>query len=86
MAGRPRQFTAAQIALALDLLAAGKSCGQVQKMTGISKIHTIYCAKTNAFNAIYGIPDADFRFSATVFHADKYFPIYVKKERSQGKI
>ena len=35
--GRPRKFTDAQIALALDLLAAGKSYGQVQKMTGISK-------------------------------------------------
>lgn len=35
--GRPRKFTAAQISLALDLLAAGKSYGQVQKMTGISK-------------------------------------------------
>ena len=35
--GRPRKFTDAQISLALDLLAAGKSYGQVQKMTGISK-------------------------------------------------
>ncbi len=35
--GRPRKFTDAQIALALDLLTAGKSYGQVQKMTGISK-------------------------------------------------
>ena len=35
--GRPRKYTDAQIALALDLLAAGKSYGQVQKMTGISK-------------------------------------------------
>lgn len=35
--GRPRKFTDAQIQLALDLLAAGKSYGQVQKMMGISK-------------------------------------------------
>ena len=35
--GRPRKFTDAQISLALDLLASGKSYGQVQKMTGISK-------------------------------------------------
>ena len=35
--GRPRKFTDAQIKLALDLLASGKSYGQVQKMTGISK-------------------------------------------------
>ena len=35
--GRPRKFTNAQIALALDLLDSGKSYGQVQKMTGISK-------------------------------------------------
>ena len=35
--GRPRKYTDAQIRLALDLLASGKSYGQVQKMTGISK-------------------------------------------------
>ena len=35
--GRPRKFTDAQIGLALDLLESGKSYGQVQKMTGISK-------------------------------------------------
>ena len=35
--GRPRKFTDAQITLALDLLDSGKSYGQVQKMTGISK-------------------------------------------------
>ncbi len=35
--GRPRKFTDQQIALALDLLDSGKSYGQVQKMTGISK-------------------------------------------------
>ena len=35
--GRPRKFTDAQIQLALELLATGKSYGQVQKMTGISK-------------------------------------------------
>lgn len=35
--GRPRKYTDAQIGLALDLLDSGKSYGQVQKMTGISK-------------------------------------------------
>lgn len=35
--GRPRKFTDAQIGLALNLLDSGKSYGQVQKMTGISK-------------------------------------------------
>ena len=35
--GRPRKYTDAQIQLGLDLLTAGKSYGQVQKMTGISK-------------------------------------------------
>ena len=35
--GRPRKFNDAQISLALDLLASGRSYGQVQKMTGISK-------------------------------------------------
>ena len=35
--GRPRKYSDAQIQLALDLLKAGKSYGQVQKMTGISK-------------------------------------------------
>ena len=35
--GRPRKFTDAQIQLALELLESGKSYGQVQKMTGISK-------------------------------------------------
>ena len=35
--GRPRKYTDAQIQLALDLLASGKSYGLVQKMTGISK-------------------------------------------------
>lgn len=35
--GRPRKYTDAQIRLALDLLASGKSYGLVQKMTGISK-------------------------------------------------
>ena len=35
--GRPRKYTDAQIRLALDLLGSGKSYGQVQKMTGISK-------------------------------------------------
>ena len=44
--GRPRKFTNAQIKLALDLLASGKSYGQVQKMTGISK-STLVRAKRN---------------------------------------
>ena len=35
--GRPRKFIDAQIQLALDLLDSGKTYGQVQKMTGISK-------------------------------------------------
>lgn len=35
--GRPRKFTDQQITLALELLDSGKSYGQVQKMTGISK-------------------------------------------------
>ena len=35
--GRPRKFSDEQINLALDLLKSGKSYGQVQKMTGISK-------------------------------------------------
>ena len=35
--GRPRKYSDAQIQLALDLLKAGKSYRQVQKMTGISK-------------------------------------------------
>ena len=42
--GRPRKYTDAQLQLALDLLSAGKSYGQVQKMTGISK-STIIRAK-----------------------------------------
>ena len=45
--GRPKKFTDAQISLALDLLAAGKSYGQVQKMTGISK-STLIRAKRGA--------------------------------------
>lgn len=45
--GRPRKFTDAQIQLALELLAAGKSYGQVQKMTGISK-STLVRAKREA--------------------------------------
>ena len=35
--GRPRKYSDAQLAHALDLLASGKSYGMVQKMTGISK-------------------------------------------------
>ena len=45
--GRPRKFTEQQITLALDLLDSGKSYGQVQKMTGISK-STMVRAKHNA--------------------------------------
>ena len=44
--GRPRKYTDAQIALALDLLTAGKSYGQVQKMTGISKSTLIRARNT----------------------------------------
>ena len=44
--GRLRKYTYAQIKLALDLLATGKSYGQVQKMTGISK-STLIRAKQN---------------------------------------
>lgn len=35
--GRPRKYSDTQIAHALELLAAGKSYGQVRKLTGISK-------------------------------------------------
>ncbi len=35
--GRPRKFSDEQIHLALDLLESGRSYGQVQKMTGVSK-------------------------------------------------
>ncbi len=45
--GRPRKYSDAQIQLALDLLKAGKSYGQVQKMTGISK-STLVRAKKEA--------------------------------------
>ena len=44
--GRPRKFTDAQMRLALDLLASGKSYGQVQKMTGISKSTLIRARNT----------------------------------------
>ena len=44
--GRPRKFSDAQMQLALDLLTAGKSYGQVQKMTGISK-STLVRARRN---------------------------------------
>ena len=46
--GRPRKFTDAQITLALDLLAAGKSYGQVQKMTGISKSTLVRAKKQSS--------------------------------------
>ena len=45
--GRPRKFTDAQIQLALDLLATGKSYGQVQKMTGISKSTLVRARKSS---------------------------------------
>lgn len=35
--GRPRKYSDAQIAFALQLLADGKSYGQVRELTGISK-------------------------------------------------
>lgn len=35
--GRPRKYTDAQLAFALDMLANGKSYGQVRTLTGISK-------------------------------------------------
>ncbi len=44
--GRPRKYSDAQIHLALDLLASGKSYGQVQKMTGISKSTIIRAKKS----------------------------------------
>ena len=44
--GRPRKFSDEQISLALDLLGSGKSYGQVQKMTGISKSTLIRAKRT----------------------------------------
>ena len=44
--GRPRKYSDAQIHLALDLLKAGKSYGQVQKMTGISKSTLVRAKRT----------------------------------------
>ena len=44
--GRPRKFSDEQINLALDLLKSGKSYGQVQKMTGISKSTLIRARRT----------------------------------------
>ena len=46
--GRPRKYTDAQMRLALDLLASGKSYGQVQKMTGISKSTLIRAKRSDA--------------------------------------
>lgn len=37
LGGRPRKFTQAQLALAMDLLKQGKSYRQVEEMTGISR-------------------------------------------------
>ena len=45
--GRPRKYTDAQLAFALELLAAGKSYGQVRELTGISK-STLVRAKQTA--------------------------------------
>ena len=50
--GRPRKYTDAQLAFALELLAAGKSYGQVRELTGISK-STLVRAKTSS-NGICG--------------------------------
>ena len=50
--GRPRKYTDAQLQLGLDLLASGKSYGQIQKMTGISK-STLVRAKRNRDNDIH---------------------------------
>ena len=44
--GRPRKFSDEQIHLALDLLESGRSYGQVQKMTGISKSTLIRARRT----------------------------------------
>ena len=44
--GRPRKYTDGQLQLGLDLLLSGKSYGQIQKMTGISK-STLIRAKRN---------------------------------------
>lgn len=44
--GRPRKYTDEQLQLGLDLLLSGKSYGQIQKMTGISK-STLLRAKRN---------------------------------------
>ncbi len=44
--GRPRKYTDEQLQLGLDLLLSGKSYGQIQKMTGISK-STLIRAKRN---------------------------------------
>ena len=49
--GRPRKYSDAQISLALDLLASGKSYGQVQKMTGISKSTLIRAKRTGITSA-----------------------------------
>lgn len=48
--GRPRKYSAEQIQLALDLLESGKSYGQIQKMTGISKSTLI---RAKRFQDIY---------------------------------
>ena len=50
--GRPRKYTDAQIQLGLELLTAGKSYGQVQKMTGISKSTLIRARQQRLLNKI----------------------------------
>jgi len=45
--GRPRKYSDAQLHLALDLLASGKSYGLVQKLTGISKSTMVRAKKFN---------------------------------------
>ena len=50
--GRPRKYTDEQLQLGLELLASGKSYGQIQKMTGISK-STLIRAKRNYDNYVH---------------------------------
>ncbi len=46
--GRPRKYTDEQLQLGLDLLASGKSYGQIQKMTGISKSTLVRAKRQSA--------------------------------------
>ena len=50
--GRPKKYTDEQLQLGLELLASGKSYGQIQKMTGISK-STLIRAKRNYDNYVH---------------------------------